>query len=1208
MKMVQQYEQSLSFRKSIFVLTCLCALSYPNYIHPVSECDNQAAGSCEDLSHLDLGEKKQLVEKLDERTLEAFPVERAGHIEWIDIAEEIGNNQSAEFGVQLLGMKRVEMIFEIIQENPETATVRILGQWLNGSGREPVTFRTLINVLDEIGFSKLANEMATTCEVLKLMDVHYKPALAKEYSRQLSEKYKQDAVIDSEQWLPKRLHGRNITFVDLELREKGSNILLSDVLNKLQSGARILFVGRPGVGKSTITRHLSKTLVQVQTEQFYLVLKLHLSGRKKLDSLITLLESADESFDSNDITIISNYTERTRGEGVCFLLDGYDEYVKPPEGYDYVTSLIKGKTLNESVVMVTSRPSAIEDIEPYFDRIVEIFGFGERGIRTYLEQLDISQIENQTIHQYFDAHPDVRRLCYLPLHLTMMVYIAVDTIDTGTLSVVDTETALYTEFLYLTIKQYESVRHEQTVESLKECFDDRYIKTDLCILLQQISKKAFEGILSREQTFISSSLALDGLPDSINISAEIEALSLFKIETIYDGYKYYYSHPTFQEFLAAFYLAKFLREDQLIHVKNLWTHGMYKFFFGLIGNELSYDDETVFQTFVSFAQVYLATYWHEELYIMKCAHEIGRSSQYVTYLQAAGVITYSNSLHVHEHMYGLHDCWYIGYTLSLSPLHKLAVDDFLPLGELGLCLSFINKYFKHESQVIEGVKVTKLTLGECPNGFSGSWPLLTVNEDYIGTIEIIKFLPTFQNELTHLELAFSTFEHSASVAHLGETLKSFRKLKFLALSVDVSVIKDGHLESALKDLTHLEHLELGISDESEDDATIPENLLEFKGLKKLRGLTLYIDLENDLVDANMSTLIGGLKYLAGLENLSIHIVLYSGFKDNGATELFQGLEEVSSVNKLALHLDLCRTLALGNVTTRELPVALNNMTMLKSLSLCIDFKFSGIQGSSGVIELAEGLKTLAQVQYLDLELFWELQSNDTIDGAAIALTDGLKHLHNLSALGLDLEQNGSCSEIAPLFRSLAQLHELKLRCKSLGEKTDAVKLINGLKHLKQLRKLDMSMNIIGDDDVVSLVDALTYMNHLSTLDLSSNLIGDAGVKLLAEAIENEHLTHLQVLLLNHNEFSEAGAKILAEKVVKLSQLHTLDFGFAFQVYSARALALIHQQKAIGNLYSMTYIPDDMYVDLYFAPFVTVSICGVSLVLLCCRLLIQFNYT
>ena len=750
--------------------------------------------------------------------------------------------------------------------------------------------------------------------------------------------------------------------------------------------------------------------------------------------------------------------------------------------------------------------------------------------------------------------------------------------DVGTLSLVDTETNLYTEFLSLTIKQYESVRHEQTVKFLKECFNNLYAETDLCVLLRKICEKAFEGVLSREQTFLSSSL--DELQDCMNVSAEIEALSLFKIETIYDGYgdkleKYYYSHPTFQEFLAAFHLATLQREDQLLHITDFRrTRGMYKFFFGLIGSQLRYDDETVFETFVSFAGEILATYLHQELYIMKCAHEIGRSSQFITYLQAAGVVTYTNSLHVQSHP--PHDCWYIGYTLSQSPLYELVVDKSFGPRDLALCLSFIKFYFKHDPQILGSVSVMKLNLGQDSIDY---WQLPHGEGDSITTREILEFLPAFWNDLTHLELMFSMFEYSASVSHLGEILKSFRNLQSLELSVNISVIKAGHLEHALRDLTHLEHLKLSVINEGSDDTTIPEDLLEFyKSLTQLWSLTLFIAWNNDHVDVNVSALIGGLEYLTDLESLSIRIILDSGFRGNDSTELLHGVEKISSVNKLALHLDLCLEHGLGNVTAKELAAALKNLIMLKNLSLCIDFNLSGMQGTSGVIELAEGLKELTELQVLSLELRWELRANDAIDEAAIALTDGLNHLHNLHALELDLRQNGSCSEIAQLFRSLAQLHELKLGWKYPGGNTDAVKLMNGLKHLKQLKKLDMSWNGIGDDDVKPLVKALKQMADLHTLDLSSNKIGDAGIKLLAEAIETgQHLTHLQVLLLDWNRFSEVGAKILAEKVVKLSQLHTLDFGRTLRAYSARTLALIHQQKqAIKKPVLPSNISDDTW--------------------------------
>jgi len=970
---------SLCFRQAIqtILLMCLYVLSSPNYVHPVADYDNQD-GSFKNITAVDVGaqslqvrNQKQLAKAtLDNWTRLAFPVQKDGHFEWINIANEIGYNHSEEFGLQLLGPERESMIDEIIEKHPKTAIIRIHWKWLSGKGREPITLRTLVDVLDEIGFSELARKMASTCELLKVMDEHYKPAAVWKYTQQLSEK--KEPVI-GKQWLPKKLHGRNITFVDLELMEKGSDILLDDLLDGLQSGTRVLFIGRPGVGKSTITRHLFQ--IFIHKERFDLVVKLHLGVSDEIDSLDTLLQAGATGFlDSNEINVISKYLERRLGEGVCFLLDGYDEYVKSHSGADYVASLIEGDSLPKSVVIVTSRPSAAENIEP--DRKVEIIGFGERGIQTYLEQLELSQTEYETIHQYFHTHPNVKQLCYLPLHLSMLVYIAVSPTDTGTLSLLDTETKLYTEFLYLTIKQYESVRHRQTVNSLEDCFDKIYTESDLCILLRKISEKAFEGVMNREQTFISSSL--DGLPDSINISVEFEALSLFKIEPINDrrGFKlekYSYSHPTFQEFLAAFHLATLQqREDQLIYIQHFWTQEMYKFFLGLIGSELSqlrYNDKTVSETFVSFAREYLATYQHQDLYIMKCAHEIGQGPQFIMHLQVAGVITNSNSVHLHS--YQRHECWYIGYILAQSPLYKLALDSSFRPWELASCLSFIKNYFMLDPESLLSVNVTKLTLGSNPNGY---WPVLTSKEDPVSTVEILEFLPTYQNDLTHLELTFSTFEHSASVLQLGKILKSFRKLQFLALSVNVSVIKDGHLESVLRGLNHLKHLELGVINTHDDDTPIPDDLLEFKSqtLDQLKSLTLCISWNKNIADVNMTALIGGLEYLTKLESLSLHILLYGGFRNNGATELFQGIEKVHGMNSLVLHLDLCWELGLGNVTTKELAVALKNLTILKNLSLCIDFNFSGIQGPSGVIELAEGLKELTQLQELSLELKWEL--------------------------------------------------------------------------------------------------------------------------------------------------------------------------------------------------------------------------------------------
>ena len=249
----------------------------------------------------------------------------------------------------------------------------------------------------------------------------------------------------------------------------------------------------------------------------------------------------------------------------------------------------------------------------------------------------------------------------------------------------------------------------------------------------------------------------------------------------------------------------------------------------------------------------------------------------------------------------------------------------------------------------------------------------------------------------------------------------------------------------------------------------------------------------------------------------------------------------------------------GKCYYKELAAVLKNLTVLKKLSLCIDFTFSGIQGNSGPKELREGLKELMELQELSLELRWELKENDDVDEAAVALADGLKHLHNLSVLILSLKQNGSCSEIVSLFKSLTQLKELDFKWKSLGDKNH--KLLEGLKQLKELRKLDLSWNAIEDNDIAPLTEVLKHMNYLDSLNLSHNKIGDTGLQLLADAIDLQYLSNLEVLLLDGNKFSSIGAKVLSEKVVKLPKLRTFDLGLYLGIYSADAMALIHQQKA-----------------------------------------------
>ena len=119
---------------------------------------------------------------LDKHVMEGrnFPVQKDGHIKCISITESISQNiYCKRFGILLLGMEKVNKINKIVQDNPDLACEMILHKWLDREGMrtEPITFRTLINVIYEMGkyygidsYGELANQMARTVEHHQTMD------------------------------------------------------------------------------------------------------------------------------------------------------------------------------------------------------------------------------------------------------------------------------------------------------------------------------------------------------------------------------------------------------------------------------------------------------------------------------------------------------------------------------------------------------------------------------------------------------------------------------------------------------------------------------------------------------------------------------------------------------------------------------------------------------------------------------------------------------------------------------------------------------------------------------------------------------------------------------------------------------------------------------------------------------------------------------
>ena len=94
------------------------------------------------------------------QTLRLFPVKK----EHIDIAAEIGPEYE-RFGTLLLEDKKGNKVKNIkVSErgDPVDITVEILKHWLNGKGRKPVTWQTLVKCLRDTDLNILADNIESS--------------------------------------------------------------------------------------------------------------------------------------------------------------------------------------------------------------------------------------------------------------------------------------------------------------------------------------------------------------------------------------------------------------------------------------------------------------------------------------------------------------------------------------------------------------------------------------------------------------------------------------------------------------------------------------------------------------------------------------------------------------------------------------------------------------------------------------------------------------------------------------------------------------------------------------------------------------------------------------------------------------------------------------------------------------------------------------
>ena len=327
-----------------------------------------------------------------------------------------------------------------------------------------------------------------------------------------------------------------------------------------QKPRKVLIEGDPGMGKTTYLQKLAYDWANKQGEwdayfpEIEVLLLLRCNDIKS-----SIWEAIDdqilsEDIDEKDKETFFKYIKQNQSK-VLLLLDGLDE--ADPCKRDIYLSLLTCKLLSACHIVITSRHDFGKKVRSYCDTLWEIVGFTKEDsnsfIRNYFQGKDhLAEkfINDHVEYWYADPIDDINRgfadLAKNPLNLTLLCCIFEDPEEVFSES---SRTRLYIEIVLLVLRRYEE---KNGLESNND--------QDLISVY-------------REKLKLLGRFALDSLHKGKSYFEKEKDIDNFGFFSFQQGgtrskpcTRCVFSHKSFQEFFAGFYLA-----FQIIHRQIVFT-------------------------------------------------------------------------------------------------------------------------------------------------------------------------------------------------------------------------------------------------------------------------------------------------------------------------------------------------------------------------------------------------------------------------------------------------------------------------------------------------------------------------------------------------------------------------------------------------------------------------------------------------------------
>ena len=972
----------------------------------------------------------------------------------------------------------------------------------------------------------------------------------------------------------------------LPLRTSHDPINSLDLLSLLRPNPRtILIEGAPGGGKSTLTLHICHQWAQGASwlAKFDVVVLAHLRDEaiQNASTLADILPAAGDILKLSQSQNIVSHMQASYGKGIIFILDGWDEFPQHLMEDSFVSTIIRQPhklSLNLSTILITSRPVASGNLLHIADRRVEILGFTQHQIHTYIEKsLDGNSTRIQKLFQHLEEHPVIEGYCYVPLHSAILVHIFLTMKEALPITLHE----LFCSLVLCCIVR-EQATHEPN-SYLPELFSLDDLPDNLKSKLSNLSVLAYKGVMQDKIVFYSKDLQASCLPSdlpSLGLLQAVEGLTLYSTSRSYN-----FLHLSVQELLAAYHISKMNSSEQVKVFKELFGSSRFQAVLHYYCGFTKLDNPEI--------QEFISSYHHnkyhlkELLPLLHCFFEAQQPS-------LSQLIDPTRFLSNESSVAGLIpvDFLAIGYfitsflststatsTVTLHLIIRDNIDDHC----LKLLLIELSKHPIGGLPTSAGALSEKLVL----KLHKPSTTRLKYMASQLKTFPII-----IQLELIDVNIQST----SVLLQIIGETLQansSLTKLRIRYIGEQDSVlIKCLHLNKPVTELDLSSNHELTdsgarcIIERLQHNTSVVNLNLSNTGITATdpdtaRCLTEMLQINNSLTHLNLSQL--------------------KNFSDSGAYCVFKGLQHNTTL--VNLNLSNCDITATDPDTARSLTEMLQinnslthlNLSQLKNFSdlgaYCV---FKGLQHNTTLVNLnlsncditatdpdtARSLTEMLQINnsltHLNLS-----QLKNFSDSGAYCVFKGLQHNTNLMNLNLsncditatDPDTARSLTKMLQINNSLTHLN---LSRNDRFSESGARCIFEGLEHISTLVYLNLcrtNITATDPDTARSLTEMLKVNNSLTHLNLSQlKNFSDSGACCVFKGLQhnttlvnlnlsncditatdpdtarslnkmllvNKSLTHLN--LSENNTFSDSGARCIFEGLQHNSTLVYLNFG------------------------------------------------------------------